>query len=276
MNNNDVIIRYLSGNASEEERHYVEEWRRQIGNAEVFEEYEKVWKASGNLKQTIFPDTERAWEKFNAEVTLKSTKPFYTRPRAWIAAAAVLVPIMIFIVIANENTGKRFNSEGKNPAQLVMNAVTANDSIVEYVLPDNSVVWLNKNSKLFVSENYGINERVVKMEGEAYFEVAKNEKLPFIIYAYNSITKVTGTEFNIKAYKDKHVELKVHRGAVEFFPNQKSEKIVLNTDEKIQLNIATSEVTKTKNTDKEVWKTGKQHKFKKFLGKIRDIFKKES
>jgi len=70
------------------------------------------------------------------------------------------------------------------------------------ILPDGSKVWLNVDTKLSYPVDYGINSRKLKLEGEAYFEVEKNKKLPFIVTSGQLVTKAIGTRFNISAYPE--------------------------------------------------------------------------
>lgn len=281
MNNSDIITRYLAGSATEEEVHEINEWRQQIGNEAIFSEYEKIWKATEKNKQIIFPDTEQAWEKFNKEIDHKRTKVFKKNALIWFGAAAVVIPVFLFVFLS-KNKAQVINVPVSQQAQknMMMSEISTTDSVLQYILPDSSVVWLNKNSKLIFPEKFTPLKREVKLEGECFFEVRKDDQRPFIIYAATSITNVTGTSFNLSAYKNANVELTVETGKVEFYPSDNvSEKIILSNEEKVQLNTKTLEVTKTKNTDKsfDEWKgAGKQHKFKKFLGKIKKIFKKES
>lgn len=73
------------------------------------------------------------------------------------------------------------------------------------VLPDSSVVWLNAGSTLKYSTDFSKQERHVSLVGEGYFEVAKNERLPFKVNAHGFIVEVVGTEFNIQAYEDEPI-----------------------------------------------------------------------
>ena len=73
----------------------------------------------------------------------------------------------------------------------------------QITLPDGSKVWLNSASKLTYPSRFDKNERVVEMEGEAYFEVSKTPiKLPFLVKTRSQTVEVLGTQFNISAYGD--------------------------------------------------------------------------
>ncbi|WP_343306197.1 FecR domain-containing protein [Chitinophaga niabensis] len=70
------------------------------------------------------------------------------------------------------------------------------------VLPDKSKVWLNATSSLRYPTAFHDSVRVVELSGEAYFEVAKNKSMPFIVKAGETKVEVVGTHFNIMAYPD--------------------------------------------------------------------------
>lgn len=72
----------------------------------------------------------------------------------------------------------------------------------QVVLPDGSQVWLNAASSIKFPTAFTGTERRVEITGEAYFEVAKNPAMPFIVKTYRQEVKVLGTHFNIMAYND--------------------------------------------------------------------------
>lgn len=78
----------------------------------------------------------------------------------------------------------------------------------EYVveLSDGTRVWLNANTTFNFPVDFVRQERVVKLRGEAYFEVAKDAKRPFIVETEGTRTRVLGTSFNVKAYPDERYE----------------------------------------------------------------------
>ncbi|SKC95868.1 FecR family protein [Chitinophaga ginsengisegetis] len=71
------------------------------------------------------------------------------------------------------------------------------------ILPDSSIVWLNAASRLvFPSSFRGQQQREVELQGEGYFEVAKNKAQPFIVKSHRQKVEVLGTHFNINSYAD--------------------------------------------------------------------------
>ena len=76
--------------------------------------------------------------------------------------------------------------------------VSAGDFIKKHTLPDGSVIQMNKNSKLVYNKSFDKKNRTISLEGEAFFKVAHNPKLPFKVVLKNeSSLNVLGTEFNV-------------------------------------------------------------------------------
>jgi len=94
-------------------------------------------------------------------------------------------------------------SEGEIDDSKVNTISTPNGGEWEIRLPDGSVVWLNAASSLRYPLNIGkAKQRIVKLDGEAYFEVAKDKEHPFIVETDKQSVEVLGTHFNINSYKD--------------------------------------------------------------------------
>jgi ferric-dicitrate binding protein FerR (iron transport regulator) len=88
---------------------------------------------------------------------------------------------------------------------------------VRYTLPDSTVVTLNHNSSLEFPMAFNGNERRVKLNGEGYFDVARDEEKPFIVETGKEIQiKVLGTEFNLQSFSsDDIVQVALISGSVE-------------------------------------------------------------
>ncbi len=80
--------------------------------------------------------------------------------------------------------------------QVVVEAVA--DVQKEVALADNSKVWVNSGSRITYSEDFGGSERRVKLEGEAYFEVERDETKPFVVETGSLDVRVLGTKFNVE------------------------------------------------------------------------------
>jgi ferric-dicitrate binding protein FerR (iron transport regulator) len=100
-------------------------------------------------------------------------------------------------------------------------------------LPDGTLVWLNSNTTLTYPNIFSDNERVVELNGEAYFEVAKNKHKPFIAKTHKYDVEVLGTTFNLEAYKDKpDFVATLFTGKVKLYNEEhKDETLFLNAGE---------------------------------------------
>ena len=101
-------------------------------------------------------------------------------------------------------------------------------------LSDGSKVKLNSVSKLKFPDSFGDGERIVNLEGEAYFEVAKDTSRPFIIKTQGFDTEVLGTSFNLISKEHKN-ELALVEGAVKIKKHH-GESVFLKPDQKAVLN----------------------------------------
>lgn len=92
---------------------------------------------------------------------------------------------------------------------------------MKITLPDNSIVTLEKDSRLSYASNFDGKERKVFLMGDAFFNVTKNPRKPFVVYANELVTKVLGTSFRIDAFEEKEeVTVSVRTGKVFVAANQ--------------------------------------------------------
>lgn len=109
------------------------------------------------------------------------------------------------------------------------------------LLPDGSVVWLNSGSKISYPANFTDSLREVELEGEAYFDVAKNSEHPFIVRTRDIHIKVLGTVFNVKCYPDDNkTEATLISGSVQVMKNGAGQQkaLLLHPHEKVVISRA--------------------------------------
>lgn len=112
-------------------------------------------------------------------------------------------------------------------ASEVLTLSTPKGGTYALVLPDGSKVWLNAASSLTYPSKFDGQERVVKLEGEAYFDV-KTMTIPFKVITDDREVNVLGTEFNISAYRaDDDVRITLVEGKVSVSSNA-HEEVILN------------------------------------------------
>ncbi len=128
----------------------------------------------------------------------------------------------------------------------------------QLVLPDGSKVWLNAASSLRFPTRFVEKERVVHLEGEGYFEIAKNEKQPFRVITKEGMEViVTGTSFNVMAYKDEaYIKTTLAEGSVSVKKGTNTILLLPSRQAILQKNTDEMEVREA-DIDKEMaWKNG--------------------
>jgi ferric-dicitrate binding protein FerR (iron transport regulator) len=94
-------------------------------------------------------------------------------------------------------------------------ATTPRGGMYQFTLPDNTKIWLNNASDLKVSPKFwNATQRVVQLTGQAYFEVAKDAKRPFIVQSAGQNITVLGTHFDISAYPGEAIKTTLLEGSV--------------------------------------------------------------
>jgi transmembrane sensor len=106
---------------------------------------------------------------------------------------------------------------GKEAATVYNTLTTPRGGFYQLRLPDGTRVWLDAASSITYPVVFHGRERSVDLTGEAYFEVAQNKSMPFIVHTPRSAVTVLGTEFNVNAYVDeKDIRTTLISGAVKF------------------------------------------------------------
>lgn len=101
----------------------------------------------------------------------------------------------------------------------------------QIVLADGTKVWLNSDTKIKYPGLFSKNQRDVYLDGEAFFEVAKNPDQPFVVHTSGINVKVLGTKFNVRAYADEDlIETSLFEGKVSLQLNEPENALGKETD----------------------------------------------
>ncbi|MCE6989931.1 FecR family protein [Dyadobacter sp. CY323] len=151
---------------------------------------------------------------------------FYWPAFRRIAAVVTLVSGLGLLYYASESSlplaGTKPQDEQTEELMFSKTNTTQEEMIV--LLSDNSVATLSKGSKITFPKHFGTKERRVYLTGEAFFDVTKNPAQPFLVYANETVTKVLGTSFRVKAFEeDNTVLVVVKTGRVSVFPKHEYE-----------------------------------------------------
>lgn len=186
-----IIAKVLQGEASPEEQRELDVWlSADTANRGAFEEMKAKWGETDVLLEAPQFDATLAWEKVSARMqpAITETAPKKSRTIAfpsWLRYSSAIAAMLVIAVLV------------WNPFGNDMVRVAAADANKRIELPDHSVITLRKGSSFSYPEKFSDGERKVALEGEAFFEVARNEQQPFIIDAKSVSVKVLGTTFNV-------------------------------------------------------------------------------
>ncbi|MCO5946731.1 FecR family protein [Mucilaginibacter flavidus] len=132
--------------------------------------------------------------------------------KKWLKIAALwLVLMSSTLLLFNQYIKER--NKSRNLKQLLHLSTQPGEKQM-LQLYDGTKIWLSPSSSLEYQDQLIGNYREVKLEGEAFFEVAKDKKHPFIIHTGQVQTEVVGTSFNIRAFKQNKVTVTVVTGIV--------------------------------------------------------------
>lgn len=114
-------------------------------------------------------------------------------------------------------------------------AIAAADQKIFKVLPDGTRIWLNKQTTITYNQDFGKQQREIFLNGEAYFDVAKNSDVPLFIHAGDIDIEVKGTAFNVNAYQAaRQVQVALVRGSITVTERQNTaHSILLKPNEKL-------------------------------------------
>jgi ferric-dicitrate binding protein FerR (iron transport regulator) len=250
-----LITRYLSAEASQEERSRVEQWlNAKPVNSEIFNEYKILWDGLERVQSVAGLDLDAEWARLEAKLADKEAIPVIAmkerHSRAFfisrIAVAAILVLVLSLggILIFNRTGYQTLYTE---------------NNTVDMILPDASRVTLNAYSGIQYRKKFRGDMRKVSLHGEAFFEVEPDINRPFIIEAGDVEVIVLGTSFNVKAYEDNsEIEVVVSSGRVALSkPGEIPETIILNPGNKGIFSRSDQSLEISRDIDKNylAWKT---------------------
>ena len=167
-------------------------------------------------------------------------------------AAAILIPVALFIGLF-----MRVNSQVDLLADDGYDEVyVPNGERMQVLFQDGSKVHLNSGSRIRYPKKFGLYERKVYLEGEAWFEVAKNKNRPFVVNLSYMDIKVLGTSFNMKSYPSETQQVTLVQGKVEVRVGNYSRKLQPGE----QLNYS-SEGPEIRNVDVKAYTAWKDRRF---------------
>lgn len=180
-----------------------------------------------------------AWRRIQSEV--KERKSFRISPNPiFFRYAAIFI---FLITLAGVSGIILFQSQQSGSKEIFTEIITATGEMKEVLLPDGSKVWIGANSSLKYNNGFGEENRGIIFNGEALFDVEKNDKLSFQIKLDDASVSVHGTKFLVTGYSaGKKNEIVLLEGKVKYQRN--SHSFILLPGERVTDNQMTGETIK--------------------------------
>ena len=199
---NELIYKYLEGNATPAEEQDVLSWISESeANKAEFCEIRALWSVRDrnsveNDPQRILKSLKALHARIDADASPhRSKRARIIRWAGWSAAAMLGVALVVGGYLVGHDMHKAamesyytFTNTGRKPESLR--------------LLDGTQVWLAQGSTLSYGKTFSPHDRTVKLDGEAFFDVASDRDHPFFVKTNTVVVKVVGTSFNVKMYKD--------------------------------------------------------------------------
>ena len=217
-----LLLRIIENKADELEKVLFNKWYNESAkNAALFAQLKKIWESVSFDMHS----TKTNWQQVVNKLRTGYNVPDYIKlpevqqARKTIRLNSLLrVAAMVVLVVGVSYLFRNivFNSE-----QLI---VSGNDlqNNGPYQMADSSLVYLNGDSEISFSKHFGSKNRNLTLKGEAFFEVKRNENMPFQITTDSTTTRVLGTSFNVFSDATGKVKVSVVTGLVEFFTDNKN------------------------------------------------------
>lgn len=127
---------------------------------------------------------------------------------------------------------------------------------INLLMADNTDVWLNANTTFRYPTQFSRKNRTVYLDGEAYFDVSKDKKKPFVVRTYSGDIEVTGTSFNVDAYSRFNTfETSLFEGGVDLYRNN-TKLVSLKPNEKATIRNNQFVVSQINDSDAYLWRNG--------------------
>ena len=223
----ELLPGYFAGTLPQEDHNRVDEWRMaSADNESLFQESMKAWEAIPLLYEMEQFNSFEALKKLNTRIASHETSKWWVSIQK--IAAILVVPLLIYsgyVSIRNSSLKKHLDEH------VVMQTISSRPGMVtQFNLADGTQVWLNSSSTLQFPTSFKGDLREVRLTGEAFFKVTKNEKQPFHVHAKDLNIEVLGTSFDVVSYDGEHqAEVVLVEGKVKLSSDENQSKKIFGT-----------------------------------------------
>lgn len=238
----ELLDRFFAGNTTSEENEVLFRLLKEEMPDENFEEYSRFkWQ---NAPEAL---TDEVKDEIKSSIVRKirseRRKSWSVRSlRFWLAsagaAAAVVLSVMFGYALA----------EWSGPVQKFEICAERGQKSMA-TLPDGTRVWLNSASRISYTSAYNRKDRKIELDGEAFFDVAENEDIPFDVVAGKMTVRALGTKFNVKSFsEEKRVTAVLVEGRIRAFSD--SQEVILEPWQQVVLDAETGDMKKSDITNR--------------------------
>ncbi len=196
------------------------------------EELSEYFHTKNNTVSNANEQLEKTWQMIGqAEVPFHGKYEHDATPASPLRLILKIAAVLTIILTAGT-----LSYYALKPAQETnFTTLSATDDKIFMTLEDGTRIWLNLNSSIRYNEGFGTEKRELFLNGEAFFDVVKNNKVPMVIHARNIDITVKGTAFNVNANKNlPRTEVLLVRGSVEVTHRlDNNRKLLLKPSEKL-------------------------------------------
>ena len=241
----ELIANYLTEGLDKNALDELKTWiAASAENQQYFIRQREIWFSAVSREAASVYDKDKAFENFRNRVEsqkeIQSTsRRGFSLSALWRYAAVVAIIIAVGCISYWQGEVNVKDTFADISVEAPLGAKT------KLYLPDGTLVWLNAGSRMTYSQGFGVDNRKVELEGEGYFEVKRNEKIPFFVKTKDLQLQVLGTKFNFRDYPEDHeVVVSLLEGKVGLNNLLREEKeAVLSPDERAVLNKANGLLT---------------------------------
>jgi transmembrane sensor len=216
--NETLLANYLAGQATEQELKALDAWlAAETSHTLELDQYRKLWETRRQSAH-FEPDTNMAWQNVHSRINQPlplavPKKNIFANYMSIAASLALLLGIGWLLYFFNNKP-------------TVYQTIVSENTSKQHSLADSSQVYLNHHSKIEYPEQFASNERRIKLQGEAFFDIKPNPLKPFVIDVNQLQVRVLGTSFNI-AEDSLNITVTVRTGKVEVTNNIQQKEILL-------------------------------------------------
>ena len=241
----ELIANYLTEGLDKNALDELKTWiAASAENQQYFIRQREIWFSAVSREAASVYDKDKAFENFRNRV--ESQKGIQSTSRRGFSLSALWRYAAVVAIIIAVGCISYWQGEVNVKDTFADISVEAPlGSKTKLYLPDGTLVWLNAGSRMTYSQGFGVDNRKVELEGEGYFEVKRNEKIPFFVKTKDLQLQVLGTKFNFRDYPEDHeVVVSLLEGKVGLNNLLREEKeAVLSPDERAVLNKANGLLT---------------------------------